>query len=94
MGFWFGSRVRCTLKYIPFIKSCFLELKKCGWLGEREDSPLSLFGENEIAVLTFLGGELYGILIQDASGETVHVDQFITFRMAQDIARAFKNEYV
>lgn len=82
------------MKNIPFITSCFLELKKCGWLGKSEDGPLSLFGDDEIAILTFLGGELYGILIQDVSGETVHVDQFITFRMAQDIARAFKNENV
>lgn len=86
-----GSWARCTLKYIPFVSSCFLELKKCGWLGEREDGPLSMFneGEGEMAVLTFLGGDLYGLLIQNMEGSESFVDQFITLRMACDFARAF-----
>lgn len=84
-----GSWARCTLKYIPFIPSCFLELKKCGWLGQEEGAPLSMFKEGETAILTFMGGDLYGLLIQDTLGDTTYVDQFVSFHMACDIARAF-----
>lgn len=80
------------MKNIPFITSCFLELKKCGWLGKSEDGPLSLFGDDEIAVLTFLGGDLYGILVQNTEGTAVLVDQFMTLRMACDFGRAFGSE--
>lgn len=85
-----GAVVRCgTLKYIPFINSCFLELKKCGWNGVNVDGPLSMIIEGETAVLTYLGGDLYGLLVQNTAGTESFVDQFVTFRMACDFARAF-----
>ncbi len=77
------------MEHIPFISSCFLELKKCGWNGMEEGAPLSMFKEGETAILTFMGGDLYGLLIQDTVGTTVLVDQFVSFHMACDIARAF-----
>jgi len=79
------------MKYIPFIESCFLELRECGWLGESESGPLSMFkkDEDEMAVLTYLGNDLYGLLVQNMAGNVQHVDQFVTYRMACDFGRAF-----
>ncbi len=77
------------MKYIPFSVDSFLKLRESGWLGESEGGPLSLFGDGEMAVLTFLGGNLCGLLVQNMDGSEVFVDQFVTLEMACDFGRAF-----
>lgn len=79
------------MKPINFVESCFLELKEAGWNGEGVGGPLSCVSSGgDIAILTFIGGDLYGLLVQSGDGAEMYVDQFVTWRMALDFVRAFR----
>lgn len=81
------------MEHLNFIQGCYDELVSVGWVGERLSKPLIRFLNEgkEIAILSYFGGDLYGLVIQPVGGEDLYVDQFVTFRMALDFGRTFKD---